>query len=124
MSHVQIKNTSLSANPNENGPEGIRQIENGCNRDDINNLSTRYSDKDTSFYSGNQNNFQSQASQPNNYIHSLVSNDMEVKQTHENEKISNAKTNVNFNSNRRRLPLSLKRSASTVSDIQFMRRGK
>ena len=83
MSHVQIKKTSLSANPNENGPEGIRQIENGCNRDDINNVSTRYSDKDTSFYSENHNNFQSQASQPNKYIHSLVSNDMEVKKTHE-----------------------------------------
>ena len=124
MSHVQIKKTSLSANPNENGPEGIRQIENGCNRDDINNVSTRYSDKDTSFYSENHNNFQSQASQPNKYIHSLVSNDMEVKKTHENGKIANSKTNVNFNSNRRKLPLSLKRSASTVSDIQFMRRGK
>lgn len=86
-------------------------------------MSTRYSDKDTLFYSGNLNKFQSQTSQPNRNIHSIASNDMEMKQTHENEKISNAKPNVNLNSNRRRLPLSLKRSASTVSDIQFMRRG-
>jgi hypothetical protein len=86
-------------------------------------VSTRCSDKDTFLYSGNPNKFQSQASQPNDYFDSIVSNDIEKKQTQENWKISNAKTNGNFNSNRRRLPSSLKRSASTVSDIQFMRRG-
>ena len=123
MDHIKIKDTSSSANTNQNSPEDIRQIENGCKRDDINNVSTRYIDKDTVSYSRNLNNLQSQSSQPDDIIHSVVLNDTEMKQAHENEKISNANSNVNLNSNRRRIPLSLKRSASTVSDIQFMRKG-
>ena len=117
------EDNDVSSRPNGNDAENIHRGDISLKGDDLNKLLIKCYDGSTHLPSVNQIQVQPQSSQGYNHIQSIFDSEKENEQQYAYEKPASAKTISNELSNGRRFSSSLKRSASTVSDIQFMRRG-